>query len=769
MGCNCGKPKCDGKCGISPAVLQINNPSECVIFHKVDVPASMGDSTTNPPKTGAYKNVLLYYEADQTSWLYSSDGIPVRLTNGITNYEDAINLPQINGETLIGNKSSADLKLADVPMVITIASGNTSWSGADTAEDIYNFFLNQGNVNVVFEGSENYGYGIVSAAYIPGEQKMMCVVAVAGVDTGSSPVEFGGNALYGLMTFYTAGKAVDVGALDLQPKLFVADFTGLNIIDGYVLEGVPATGFSIGMVKPGDGLEVASDGTLSVNAEVTHTFDTVADMKASTVLKVGDVAQTLGFHALNDGGGATYYITNTGTANEMDVIAVGDLYANLVTGNEIDVKQFGAYGDNTHDDTTAFQNAFNYASDNRLKVNIGAGVFKFGNGLNIPSGLVVNGNGTLPFINTKGSVLVYTGNDTFITTGANAVLNNFSVDLSNSGTAIGINLTSTEAHNINVRNGNIGFIMGTNGSPSNLLEKCLAYNCTTGYKLDSSADNTKYCNNTVLFKCHANGCTTGVHINCYDIRAYDLSVNDTKSGGTSVLMDGRAVACYFSGTYFENPSITDRDIVFNAGADRNIFTGFRNFGWIKNITDNSGVNTNIIEGYRQGNPNVRYTQGRTASEYIATWATADKNRIFGTTYNGTDNHVVEKVLSGGGTVIKHHDSSVIDRLQEWQFNCRSGYSVSNLGFVQAKPAGSITSITIPANDKYMLQFSSSYWGTTATSRFVVGVDVSNPDIVTSYQLDGTTLKVYLRNMTGTDITLSSPQDDVKINIVIWEV
>ena len=363
MGCNCGKPKCDGKCGISPAVLQINNPTQCVIFHKVDVPASMGDSTTNPPKTGAYKNVLLYYEADQTSWLYSSDGIPVRLTNGITNYEDAINLPQINGETLIGDKSSADLKLADAPMVITIASDNTSWSGADTAEDIYNFFLNQGKVNVVFDGSENYGYGIVSAAYIPGEQKMMCMVAVAGVDTGSSPVDFAGNALYGLMTFYTAGKAVDVGELDLQLKLSITDFTGLDIIDGYILEGVPATGFSIGMVKPGDGLEVASDGTLSVNTEVAHTFDTVADMKASTELKNGDYAQTLGYYAINDGGGALYKITSTGTANGMDVISVGELYANLVVDEPANVVQFGAYGDNTHDDKTVLQYVLaNYGS-----------------------------------------------------------------------------------------------------------------------------------------------------------------------------------------------------------------------------------------------------------------------------------------------------------------------------------------------------------------------------------------------------------------------
>lgn len=107
MGCNCGKPKCNGKCGISPAVLQINNPGECTLFHKVVIPASMGDSTTNPPKNGAYRNVLLHYEADLSSWLYSSDGIPTLISS--MNYEDLLNLPQINGVILIGNKTLTDL------------------------------------------------------------------------------------------------------------------------------------------------------------------------------------------------------------------------------------------------------------------------------------------------------------------------------------------------------------------------------------------------------------------------------------------------------------------------------------------------------------------------------------------------------------------------------------------------------------------------------------------------------------------------------------
>lgn len=109
MSCNCNKPKC--KCGISPSVLQINNPGDCTLFHRVEVPASMGDSKTNPPKNGDYRNVLLYYVADGTSWFFSSDGIPQKLVNGFTNYEDAQHLPSINNHVLLGNMTGSDLGL----------------------------------------------------------------------------------------------------------------------------------------------------------------------------------------------------------------------------------------------------------------------------------------------------------------------------------------------------------------------------------------------------------------------------------------------------------------------------------------------------------------------------------------------------------------------------------------------------------------------------------------------------------------------------------
>ena len=100
-------------------------------------------------------------------------------------------------------------------------------------------------------------------------------------------------------------------------------------------------------------------------------YNIVADMKADMKLKAGDMVITLGFHTKNDNGGARYKIrniTNDDVVDEMTIIALNNqnLIAELIIDELINVKQFGAYGDNTHDDTNAFQGAINYIRNKEI-------------------------------------------------------------------------------------------------------------------------------------------------------------------------------------------------------------------------------------------------------------------------------------------------------------------------------------------------------------------------------------------------------------------
>ena len=88
-------------------------------------------------------------------------------------------------------------------------------------------------------------------------------------------------------------------------------------------------------------------------------FNTVADMKAYN-LADGDFAITLGYYTVNDGGGSSYNIVddNTLTDDGGSIIDLTNgLKAKLIINDFINVKQLGAYGDNTHDDTSSIQKA----------------------------------------------------------------------------------------------------------------------------------------------------------------------------------------------------------------------------------------------------------------------------------------------------------------------------------------------------------------------------------------------------------------------------
>ena len=133
--------------------------------------------------------------------------------------------------------------------------------------------------------------------------------------------------------------------------------------------------------------DMVEDGTLQeiitayINSSALWMFDSVADMVSATNLVNGSYARTLGYHGKDDGGGATYIIREIQDGESADGGLLIDLNRdNLVAelnipDNKVSVKQFGAYGDDTHDDTSAFNSAVAYVRSHYGKLYMDRGVY----------------------------------------------------------------------------------------------------------------------------------------------------------------------------------------------------------------------------------------------------------------------------------------------------------------------------------------------------------------------------------------------------------
>lgn len=148
--------------------------------------------------------------------------------------------------------------------------------------------------------------------------------------------------------------------------------------------------------------QMAEDGTLAdiitayLNQIALFTYDTVADMKSATNLIDGSYAKTLGYYAIGDGGSAVYYISDSGTADEHSVIAIGStLYANLVPTGTLYPEMFGAYGDDSHDDYAAIQACFDYAKDAHFKVEFNQKTYRVSQTLKCYTECIYDGNNAL--------------------------------------------------------------------------------------------------------------------------------------------------------------------------------------------------------------------------------------------------------------------------------------------------------------------------------------------------------------------------------------
>lgn len=192
------------------------------------------------------------------------------------------------------------------------------------------------------------------------------------------------------------------------------------------------------MVESGTLQEIIAD---YLNSKAIFGFDNVNEMKNSTNLIDGSYAQTLGYYLINDGGSALYKIrniTNDDVVNNKTIIALTNntLIAELIVKNSVNVKQLGAYGDDSHNDTDVLQ----FAINNFKNVNIPSGTYIINDSLKLTSGVTINGENptnTLIKTNTDISIFENISNSNYIT------IKNLKLQCSTTSTKYAINIIGT--------------------------------------------------------------------------------------------------------------------------------------------------------------------------------------------------------------------------------------------------------------------------------------------------------------------------------------
>ena len=162
-------------------------------------------------------------------------------------------------------------------------------------------------------------------------------------------------------------------------------------------------------------------------------YNSIADMKLDTNLKVGDMVVTLGYYEANDGGRAEYkiikgtYTDDGGSIHKLE----NKLYAKLIQSNYVNVLQYGIKNDNSSDISEKMNTILNKYNN----IFIPAGNYRVSNTIFLP-------NKVLNIIGEDGTIL--SGINTTIFKKENGqnetvIFKNITFDITNSSRAIDIN------------------------------------------------------------------------------------------------------------------------------------------------------------------------------------------------------------------------------------------------------------------------------------------------------------------------------------------
>lgn len=271
-------------------------------------------------------------------------------------------------------------------------------------------------------------------------------------------------------------------------------------------------------------------------------FETVEAMTNANYLALGNIANTLGYHTSDDGGAASYIITQDGTADGYNVIALDNgLYANLVYTGNWTFEMFGAYGDGTHDDTSAITTALEYiealTSDITIQEIQGYGTY-FHNGFTVHPNRISIIHAT--FLNNSNPIVINASNEQAglyrdIAGLSQCTINNVSSNSSHTGIEFGSNAGKAMLDRCVINNFNIG-VYFSNGGYASEISGCQIRGCVTCIEYDKGSDAgelNKIKNSTIFNSTNGvvinKACTLSVINSSFDYlaKAFSISQNNT--------------------------------------------------------------------------------------------------------------------------------------------------------------------------------------------------------------------------------------------------
>lgn len=343
-----------------------------------------------------------------------------------------------------------------------------------------------------------------------------------GDDSAESSVAPKNGAYCNALVFYEANEHVYIYTQEGVPTLIDVDASDISTLEQEVIKAQK------------DVHELRED-----IGDFIYGFNTVADMKNAANLSSGDIVRTLGYYAKDDNGGAYYKISSTQPSGHYETLG-NMLYAELITDGFLNVKQFGAYGDDTHNDTNAITEALSNGENST--VYFPAGTYIVTSTLTIPSYCTFCGDGENSIIKYNGAVA---SNDYILEvpiTSVQSTIKDLRLDgrkkiggIYDGKDRVGDASTRLKIKGVRIHVCLNGIYLNAMGSN---VESCYIFG-------DSTNDNS-------------GGCDTGIYVNSTDNLISDTHVVGFSNYGIYNAKDGtrltnvksflNGTGCYFSGT-----------------------------------------------------------------------------------------------------------------------------------------------------------------------------------------------------------------------------